>query len=228
MSQIKINKINSDVVWELIWKAWDLGRVNYILSLTIVFVFFAALMVGLIPFVGILISGAVGALAPLVFFQASQAWEKGEKSDVKKVMSVFDNKERLQALAPLIGISFLFSAGPTFLQQLPVVGVLAAPLPLLTFPVTIILGMAYPIQFFNFQTVDIKKAISLAAEGLWKNIIPFIVGFFLIAVLSVICTVLLLLPLFLIVGPIFITYNYLWYRVVYEDLVLEVKDEGVI
>jgi len=99
---------------------------------------------------------------------------------------------------------------------------------LISLPVAILVGLAYPVLFFNQEKVDYKESLSLAFAGLSKNILPFIVGGFLILVLFFFCAIALVLPIFFIAAPVFITYPYLWYRVVYEDLVLEVDNQDII
>ena len=97
-----------------------------------------------------------------------------------------------------------------------------------SFPITVLVGAAYPILFFNHKKMDFIGAIVTALEGIGKNIIPFIIGLILITVFSLIAVVCLILPFVLIALPTIFGYNYLWYRCVYEGLGIEVEDEGII
>ncbi len=226
MSSIKIHRITADDSWEMMWKGWELARVNYPLALIISILFFVGTILGSIPFVGPLIAGVVTTLAPLVFLEASRLWENGEKGDFQTVMKVFENKDRLNALTPLLLIQLVISAGPGLLAMLPFLGAVVGLLSLITIPISIIVSLSIPILFFNYlyEDMDYKRALSWAVEGIVQNFVAFIVLVLLVCVLSVICLIPLGLGIIFVAFPIYITIGYLWYRSVYEGLQFE-KDK---
>lgn len=228
MEKFKINKISVDVVWEMIWRGWEISRVNYPLTIGIVFIFFFGMMFGAIPFVGPIITAALATAFPLVFLTACSHWEKNNGSNLNEIMAVFKRNDLIQAMTPLLAINFALGAVPGVAAQIPFLATITTMFSFAIFPLSILLNLAVPIFFFNYKSMTVQKSITLAVEGLGKNIVPFIVGGILLMAITVFSAIALVLPLLLVGIPILMTYQYLWYRVVYEDLVLEVKDEGVI
>ncbi len=225
MEKLKIHKIDSDVVWELIFKGWELVRVNYTLTVSIIGILFLSFFLGLIPFIGVLLAGIIGAFVPLAFYQSCSRWEKGEKGSFSDATSVFQNSELIGKMIPLIIINIVISGVPSLLQQMGLGVVLMS---LGTFPITVLVGAAYPILFFNYKKMDFVGAITTAIEGIGKNIIPFIIGFILLTVFGAIAMICLVLPFVFVALPTIFGYNYLWYRCVYGGLGIEIKDEGII
>ena len=228
MEKLNINKINVDIVWEMIWRGWDLVRVNYLLCVVMVLAFFGGILLGQIPFIGPLISAFIAALAPLAFLEACSKWEKGEQSDFAEIFKVYDNKSRLNKMMPLLIINFVISSAPPLLMYIPFLSGVSSMLSFLTFPVSILISLAYPIFFFNFQSMNVSRSLALAVEGLTKNFAAFVVSGVLLVGIAFISILALALPFVFVAFPVIIAFNYLWYRVIYEDLVIEVKDEGII
>lgn len=225
MEKLTIHKIDSDIVWELIFKGWELVRVNYGLTLVLIGIMFLSFFLGLVPIVGIIGASVIGAFIPLAFYHCCAKWEKGEKGSFADATSVLQNSELISKMLPLMVINIVVSAGPNIMGQLGLgIGLLSVS----TFPITVLVGAAYPILFFNYKKMDFIGAFTTALEGIGKNIIPFIIGFVLLGVFSIIAIVCLVLPFVFVALPTIFGYNYLWYRAVYEGLKITVKDEGII
>ncbi len=217
MNEIKVNKIDGDVVWEMMFKAWELARVNYALVVGLIALEFLLIFPSsLVPYLGSLLNSVIGFLFLLMFFKGFSGWEKGESLKFANLTEVYKNKERMAAIYPLLGVYIftnIISAGLISL------GSLGTGLSFLFLtPVSIVLTMSLPILFFNYQKIDFKDEIRLAVQGLLKNVGAFFIGLFLVVAMFVLSTVFLVLPVFLIAIPVFMGYQYLWYRCVYEGL----------
>ncbi len=227
MDRSQIRTITVDDVWAMLLRSWELVRFNYGLTLIICFVFAFGGFLSIIPLIGPLIGGAVTAVAPLVFLKAAFDWENGRESSIHDLTAVFSKKTLLQRMLPLLLIHGALYAAPQLIAQIPYFNILFAWLGLFTWPINLLVSVAIPILYFN-ESLNYQKSLSLALDGIIKNIGPFLVGVVLLATLLMVCTILLVLPLFFIGVPVLFVFQYLWYRVVYEGLTVEVPDKAII
>lgn len=225
MTDLKIKYINTDIVWEIFSKSWELIRVNYALTLGIVAIFIPSIALALVPIAGPVLGGLCGSLITFLFYAAFPIWEKGNPGTFSEISQSLKNNELVAKVVPLYLINLLLSAGPQFIKLDPTSSVGFS---LITLPLTVVIGMAIPIVIYNYQTVPFTKAITSAVEAILKNFIAFVVGFFLLSVVMVLTLLACAIPFFLVGFPIALAFNYLWYRCVFEDLELTVKDEGII
>lgn len=221
MSTIKVHRITPDDSWEMLWKAWDLARVNYTLTLTLVFLFFIGALFSAIPLIGPLVAGVVTALAPLVFLNACSYWEQGEKSDFSQVMSVYKDQKKLNALLPLLGLQFFLAVIPGLVGLIPILAFIGGILSLITIPLSIVISIAIPILFFNYKDMDYMEALTLATRGSLKNFFPLFVLVTIICFLGFLSLLAMVVGIIFVALPVYMTTPYLWYRAVYEGLEFE-------
>ncbi len=227
MTENDINRITVDDVWAMILKSWELAKFNYGLTLTIGFFIALGAFLSTIPFLGPFLGGLVSALSPLIFLKAAKQWENGHASHVNELVDTVKNRPLLEKMLPLMLIQAAAYAGPQLIAQIPYVNVMFGWIGLFTLPISLVVNVAFPILFFN-QNLPYQKTISLALDGIIKNIGPFAFGVLILMGLLIVSTILFVLPLFLVGLPIFFIFQYIWYRVIYEDLRVEVPDQAII
>ncbi len=228
MKKVRVNKISSDTVWEMLWKGWALAKVNYSLSLlTVLFVMVVMTFLSVIPGLGELAAAIFRCVIPIIYLVLCQKWEKGEPGSFDDVIQIFKDKETFLHLFPMFGLSFAVAILVTFFDNaLPPASAVIFGL-FIASPMAVIIPIAITVMYFN-RELDWIEALRVSTKGLWVNAIPFAVEMVLVMVLFVLSTLALVLPLFLIALPTLMTLQYLWYRLVHEDLVLESNDEPII
>ncbi|MEM7647131.1 MAG: hypothetical protein AAF203_09495 [Pseudomonadota bacterium] len=225
---MKTNTISAEITWEMIRHSWELIKVNYRLCLALVVIVLAAAFLGSIPFVGFLFGAALSAVLPLLFLPAMRLWEGGQPGDLKQRLAIKDDKKTLSRLLPLLIVQFALNAIPNGLAAFSFLGpTISSSLSMLSLPFSLLIGLAIPILLFNSDQ-DAAGSVQWALKGLLKNIFPFIVGALLLGVLALVSVLFFVVPFFFITLPIIMGYNYLWYRVVHEDLVIEVRKEDLL
>ncbi len=227
MEKTDIRRITVDDVWPMLLKSWDLVKFNYGLTLVICIVLAFGAFLSSLPIVGALIGGLLSAYAPLVFLKAAFEWENGRESDANELIATIKSKELFDHMFPLIIIQLALYAAPVLIAQIPFLNILFGWIGFFTFPITCVVGVAYPILYFN-RDVPYQKSLALALDGIIKNIGPFLVGLCILVALLVVSTILLVIPLFLVGLPVLFVYQYIWYRVIYENLTVEVPDKAII
>lgn len=225
---MKVNKISVDDVWEMIWKAWELARVNYSLTLLVVLLYIIIMACGSIPGVGFVLTSFVTIFLPLVGLIVGKEWENGRPGSVDFIVNKIKDKETLNQMKPIMIFYFVFSLLSGALNQFEAASTMGLiGISFVTTTVSVITGVAYALLYFNKET-RMGQAFELAVQGCLKNFFPLFIGGILLAVISAISMLLLILPFFLITLPIFTIYNYLWYRLVYEDLTFKVEGPELI
>jgi hypothetical protein len=220
MDTEEIRKTSHDEVWAMFLKSWELARVNYPLTLTLSFFLVLSCSLSAIPFIGAFISGVALALAPMVFLLAGRQWEQGNASDLKTLMAPLQDQPLRQRMMPLIILQTTTMALPVLIGQVPTLNLLFGWIGLLTLPLSLVLLVAYPILYFQ-PDVKLEQCLSLAIEGISKNLAAFVVAALILFALLTLSALLFVIPLIAIGLPVLFMFQYLWYRVVYEQLVIE-------
>ena len=252
MKANQINKAPLGIGWEILWKAWDLAKVNYKLSVLISFIIFLLLII--IPFIigfiigalgevvnfssenaqvisqifGIIIGSFIAAIVPLIYTICAFHWEKREPYSLTKILADLKDKKIMRSFLPVITVFFLLSSGPGIIGILN--DTMTAPVlafTVLTYPLLFVFNFCYPLLFFKPET-GLGGAFIKSLQGILKNILPLIIGLILVGLLLIICAICLVLPIILIAAPVYISFYYLWYRVIFEDLKLESDETPVI
>jgi hypothetical protein len=227
MDTKSIQRVNVDDIWAMILTSW--GLIKDHLGVAVVLGFFLAFagLASAAPFIGALIGGAIGALAPLVFLKAASQWEKGQEGEIPDLLKVVQNKALRDRMLPLMLLHFAAYAAPALIAQLPFLHMMMGSIHLFTFPLMLWLGVAYPVLFFN-SDLTYQKALTVALDGIVKNMGPFLLGACMLVALLVVSAILFVLPLFFVGLPIYFVFYYVWYRVIHEGMQLDLPDKAII
>lgn len=220
MNQIKITQIDVDTAWEIPWKCWELMKTNYWLALSLALTVVAGSMLQGIPLIGVLISTPLIVAMRIGILFVVKDWENKESSSFSKFMEKAFDKEILQALLPIIIaevalalLGSVFMSGDTSFGLMVLLG---APGLFISF----VMSLMIPQLVFN-KELSIQKAFNNSLEVIKLNIIPLFFVWMFFALLGLVATVLLLLPLFFCFLPASICMQYVMYRTLLEGLVLK-------
>lgn len=258
MEKKQINKVPLGIGWEILWKAWDMAKVNYRLSVLISVIIFPLLLIpSIIGFVmgftniillgeiissanvhvinqifGIIIVSFITALVPVFHTICAFHWEKRELYSLMEILSDLKDKKNIKLFFPVVTVSFLLSSlsgiigifnNMAAINDMVLTYIFTIPISMFMF----ILIFCYPILFLKPE-MGLVRAFIQGLQGILKNILPFIIGFILMVFLFVACAICLLLPVILVAMPVSVSFYYLWYRVIFEDLKLESDETPII
>ena len=251
MKTNQINKVSLGVGWDIIWKAWDMAKVNYGLSVLISFIISFLFLIPVVREVVIgltnnvfsevifsenvqvmgrifefIVSSFTTALVPVVYVICAFHWEKGEPYSLRQIIADLKDKKNIKLFFPVVSVSFFLSFVSWVLNILDNM-VLTYIFTIITSMFTILLNFCYPILFFKPE-IGLGKALVKSLQGTLKNILPFVIGLILMGFLLIVCAICLLLPVILVSAPVSISFYYLWYRVIFEDLKLESDEISII
>ena len=221
----KVNKISADTVWEIFWKSWELCRVNYRLSIAFVLSFGLLLLLGNTPYLGLIFSALFSPCFYLSILPTAKKWENKHPSSAQEALDEISNKAMIIKLSPLIYLSI-------FINLLSGIVFSISPTPfniiswLLFLTLNTIMSFIWPIYYFNTQ-LNLRESFEWALEGTLKNIFPLFLGGVIYFILSILTALLFFLPFIFITAPLSLVYQYVWYRCVFEDLILEKSERSV-
>ena len=217
MKTDKINRVPLGIGWEILWKAWDLIKVNYNLSVLISFFYFLLITLPSVITETVISQIFASLLTPIfciIFTICSFHWEKGEPYSLTEIFNDLKDKKIMKPLLPVIISHFLLDMamyyGMTYIVFI---------YPFIFF--------CYPILFFNTE-MDFKKALLKSFQGFLINFFPGIICGLLWLLLFIICLLCLVLPVIFVALPVGFSSSYLLYRVIFEDLKLESDEKPIL
>ncbi|MCB0378432.1 MAG: hypothetical protein KDD33_08070 [Bdellovibrionales bacterium] len=215
---IKFYKTDIGTGWEVPWYCWELMKKNYGLALGVSVLALCFYMVAVIPLVGPFLS------TPLIFMYIvgslfiGRDWEAGKPSSFNTFMTKATDRDTLKRLLPVIILQIVLSTANVSLLESGIPGAGLA-----QFAISVVgalIGIfCVPIMVFH-PNVLFAEAFNLSLKAAWANIVPLIFGWLVFFVLAMVSAILLFFPLVFAFMPAALTFHYVWYRVIFEDLQL--------